>query len=526
VEQRAADWNARMQALLSRPRPTDGGNEYAWGMEIAALGSPDDVAVDEPDAWDMDAPGAGTAADEPASPEITAVAEVDADVSPILQEIVNTPQAADLSGLSRELPAAPQSPKGNEPASSPASSSGSALNGAGTGLVSLQEIWKGQNDQPVLGRPGPDVTGSLRPAPGDAAYPYPEQIPPGHTATRMLDDAGVEFWQVSGPSENRLISVGAPASAAALPFVARLAPLAEVVLAAEIEYGPPPLKAIAVGTLLTGAALAGWRATNNQSREALSDEEIAQLNRPLINLPAPQDPRGGVLTTPALDLNDTRTQTPGFGSTDPVTGLQLPGFDVQTPHWSDSILTSDGNADNNRDRAAQRYRQNPSLADPQALEGTSVQGIGTWGYPGQPRGAKDPTQPAPGDGYQEQVSGKPFGLEINVGGTPSTTANGTPTSLGGRWFDDYRIENDKIVLVDAKDWANYADKAKYDFWGNDVVGQAEREIRSLKDAGLEGKAVVEWQVSTEDAADAIRGAISRVDGKENLVIRVVPKKGP
>jgi len=261
--------------------------------------------------------------------------------------------------------------------------------------------------------------------------------------------------------------------------------------------------------------------------ETLSPEQIEQLQRPLIYLPAPVEPGGGLLPTPAQDPNDERSRTPGYGSVELQPRYELPGYDAQPPHWSDAVMSADGNADNNRERAALRQAQNPALADPRSLEGTpDKSGIGHWGYPGQPRGARDPALPTKGQDYQEQVSGKPYGLEFNVGGTPHTTAAGTPTSLGGSWFDDVRVEPGRIVLVDAKDWGSFVQASELRFWKESVEEQATGEIRSLRSAGLEGRAVVEWQVSTQEAADAIERALARLEGAALLVIRVVAKKGP
>jgi hypothetical protein len=273
-------------------------------------------------------------------------------------------------------------------------------------------------------------------------------------------------------------------------------------------------------TVKTGVRLV----LNGSERQALSDEEIAQLARPLINVPAPQDPSGGVLVTPALDPNDTRTQTPGYGSTDPLpapTPLDQPMYEAD---WRDSILTKDGNADNNADRAAASRGRNPGLADPSQLEGQSaVPGrpsdvVGQWAYPPTPRGPRDPNVPSAGQAFQEAGTGVPAGLEINLGGIPRTTPNGTPTAEGGVWLDGVRMEaTGQLVYIDRKEWNAWPPLNDPKLAEKSIRDEAQRQLDALPPG-----AQLEWQMSNPDKADVVRELLSDQQ-KKLVVIKVVAK---
>lgn len=135
----------------------------------------------------------------------------------------------------------------------------------------------------------------------------------------------------------------AGASAGGNGALARLAPVARAVLTAELEFGPPQLKAIALGSLAAGAALAAWQARNgNAGRDMLTPEEQAAANQPLINVPPPAEPSGVPPLAAPTPGDDAATTLPGT----PIDGPQLPPIEhlpIADPvTLDDTILTRDG----------------------------------------------------------------------------------------------------------------------------------------------------------------------------------------
>ena len=254
-----------------------------------------------------------------------------------------------------------------------------------------------------------------------------------------------------------------------------------------------------------------------QRTSMLSPEDLRRLTGPMINLPVSPGPAG----TPGYVADDRDTSTPGYQSPDSqsTSTTTLPATPAQD--WRDLIVEK-SNAENNQDQAIQRHRDDPTLQDPQQLAGrTGAGGVGLWAYPDQPR-----TNTA-GLEYQEQISNKPRGLEINIGGTP-TTINGVPTAQGGKWFDDMRVDGSgRITLVDAKQWDGFV-LPDQSWWVEQVFNTADGELRALRAAALDGRAQIEWPVSTQDAADAIRKVLDKElgDDASKISIVVVPKKGP
>lgn len=168
-----------------------------------------------------------------------------------------------------------------------------------------------------------------------SGVPYRDQD--GQVYYRTFDADGAEVGWVSAPVDvarlepvlvtgQRSSEAGASAGGAVnaadqlagvgtIPLLVRLAPVAEGMLAAELSYGPPPLKAIAAGTLATGAAMAAWQMNNRAGpqRDMLDPQAQEEARAPLINVPAappppmeglvppPQDDGSAALPGPALD---------------------------------------------------------------------------------------------------------------------------------------------------------------------------------------------------------------------------------
>jgi hypothetical protein len=286
------------------------------------------------------------------------------------------------------------------------------------------------------------------------------------------------------------------------------AQLASQVLAAEMEFGPPQLRLAAAATL-TGAAL--WAAgRQNTEYEALSPEELDRLRQPLINVsPPPLPPLPGLVPPPVPD-NST---LPGTPTDKPIRPIDLSNPIPQPQNWQDLIVTN-GNADNNRSRAQDRYAANPNLTDPSRLLGTQVPGVGTWIAPPTPRGDK-------GADYEEQITGTPSGIELNVGGTIRTTPNGTPTASGGANFEGVRTEGNTTVLIDAKDWSNFLPEGQ-GWWVDQVNNEARAQLDAI--GGL-GNVRIEWVVSSQQEADAVIRALERDGYEDDIDVVVVPKKG-
>ncbi len=240
---------------------------------------------------------------------------------------------------------------------------------------------------------------------------------------------------------------------------------------------------------------------------ALTPQELGRAQAPLITTTAPQTPSGA---PPLPAWADRAEVIPGYLAQPATpTNTTTPGV---TPHWQD-LLLEQSNSDNNRDLAQQRYRDNPTLQDPAALAGRTVPGVGAWGYPGTPRGTS-------GADYAEQLAGVPAGLELNVGGAPN--AQGVIT--GGAWLDGVEIRGGQATLIDRKDWAGYPPLGE-NFWHRKTVEEAIRQLDAAQQIG----ARVEWQFSTQAAADAVSGLLQAraelLDARlAEINIRAVPKE--
>jgi hypothetical protein len=286
------------------------------------------------------------------------------------------------------------------------------------------------------------------------------------------------------------------------------AQLASQVLAAEMEFGPPQLRLAGAATL-TGVAL--WAAgRQNTEYEALSPEELDRLRQPLINVPPPPLPPWPGLVPPPVPDNST---LPGTSTDKPIRPTDLSNPIPQPQSWQDLIVTN-GNADNNRSRAQERYNADPSLTDPNSLLGQQVPGVGTWIAPPTPRGDR-------GADYEEQITGTPSGIELNVGGTIRTTPNGTPTASGGANFEGVRTEGNTTVLIDAKDWSNFLPEGQR-WWIDQVTNEAGAQLGAI--GGLDNVRI-EWVVSTQREADAVIEALRERGYEDDIDVVVVPKKG-
>jgi hypothetical protein len=253
-----------------------------------------------------------------------------------------------------------------------------------------------------------------------------------------------------------------------------------------------------------------------QRTSMLTPEEVRTMTGPLITVPVPPPPAtpGGYLPLPENERPSPVLPGP------PMDPPQIPSVEIypaaDPAHWSDNIITKDGNADNNANLAADRYRRNPSLSDPSSLAGQSLPGVGTWVHPETPRSSS-------GSDYQEERTGVPAGLELNVGGTIRTTSNGSVTAEGGANFDGVRVSGGgQPVLIDTKDWQNYV-LPETKFWRDAVVNEAARQVDAA--ATLGSNVSIEWQVSTQAAADAIRAALASTDFRDKIDVVYVPKKG-
>jgi hypothetical protein len=160
------------------------------------------------------------------------------------------------------------------------------------------------------------------------------------------DEAGQVFYRTFDANGEAVGWVSAPVAAASLPFVARFAPVAQGVLAAELAYGPPPLKLMAGATLAAGTGLAAWWAAENADellrRDALTPEQVRELQQPMINVPPP--PAGPeVISTPPLGPEDR--QLVDGPITTPITLPQptvIPGSPMEPQTIDELIITSRG----------------------------------------------------------------------------------------------------------------------------------------------------------------------------------------
>jgi hypothetical protein len=335
-----------------------------------------------------------------------------------------------------------------------------------------------------------------------------------------------------GMSVLRMLANVTPAqAAAALLFVpgniGQSAPTVDLVDG--LRYEPPPpgevwgrqLELQADGSWLAlPGRFHGQPTADGKGFSVLSEDEVRELRAP-ISTPAVPPPPYTTLPLPAwLDRPEVLPPSGRGAPAGPSTTV-TPGAPVQD--WRD-LVVDNANADNNRQQAIDRAHADPALQDPAQLEGrTGPGGIGTWGYPTTPR---DTTQASGQTGaqYQEQITDKPFGLEINIGGSAYATPAGTPTAEGGAWFDDVRVDaSGRTTLVDGKAWGGFV-LPQAQFWINDVLGQADRQVRAISAGGLQDSVKIEWQVSTPEAASEISKLLQR-NNYGQIDVVVVPKKG-
>jgi len=160
------------------------------------------------------------------------------------------------------------------------------------------------------------------------------------------DEAGKVFYRTFDANGTAVGWVSSPVAMASLPFAARFAPVAQGVLAAELAYGPPPLKLMAGATLAAGTGLAAWWAAENADellrRDALTPEQVHELQQPMINVPPP--PAGpGVISTPPLGPGDRESVDEPI--TTPMTPPQptvIPGSPMEPQTIDELIVTSRG----------------------------------------------------------------------------------------------------------------------------------------------------------------------------------------
>jgi hypothetical protein len=125
------------------------------------------------------------------------------------------------------------------------------------------------------------------------------------------DQAGQVFYRTFDADGQAVGWLSAPVAVTALPLVAvarAAAPIAQAVLAAETAMGPPPLKMLA--TLTLGAT--AWWALNVSSdalfRDALTPDEIREMQRPLEHIPVSPGPAG----TPGQVVDNRDTSLRGY----------------------------------------------------------------------------------------------------------------------------------------------------------------------------------------------------------------------
>ena len=222
----------------------------------------------------------------------------------------------------------------------------------------------------------------------------------------------------------------------------------------------------------------------------LSEEQLARLSGPGASPGTPLPPQP-LPPTPALV--DGQDPIPGHAA-EPESGSGLEGKPAQPPSPDDILIFK---TEGERYEAAmQAWSADPSLRHPDDLLGKTDGGPGAWVLSGERSG---------GAGYQEQISHVPRGIEYEVAGIR---------------FDHFDAARN--VLVDSKDWRGYVLPERR-FWTAEVVDTASRQMDAVARSGT--SASIEWQVSTQAAADAIRGTLAS-RGIDDIRVVVVPKEGP
>lgn len=222
----------------------------------------------------------------------------------------------------------------------------------------------------------------------------------------------------------------------------------------------------------------------------LSEEQLARLSGPGATPGTPLPPQSLPPTHASVDDKDS---IPGFAA-EPESRAGLEGKPAQPPSPDDNLIFK---TEGERYEAAlQAWNADPSLRHPDDLLGKTEGGPGAWVLSGERSG---------GAAYQEQISRVPRGIEYEVAGIR---------------FDHFDAARN--VLVDSKDWRGYVLPDKR-FWTAEVVDTASRQMDAVARSG--SSASIEWQVSTQAAADAIRGTLAS-RGIDDIRVVVVPKEGP
>jgi hypothetical protein len=131
-----------------------------------------------------------------------------------------------------------------------------------------------------------------------------------------------------------------------------------------------------------------------------------------------------------------------------------------------------------RQRAVEAWEAKPQLRHPDSLIGRSDGGPGEWAFSPRRSGGED---------FQEAVTGVPRGIEYRVGDV---------------YLDGYDAA--RRVAIDAKDWKGYPPPGTA-FWEKGVIKEANSQLAALKGTGVQ----LEWQVSTQQAANQVRAAFQR-----------------
>jgi hypothetical protein len=246
---------------------------------------------------------------------------------------------------------------------------------------------------------------------------------------------------------------------------------------------------------------------NGTNFEVLTADQLARLQRPLTTPITPPQPSG---PPPLPAWVDNNRPNPGYTAA-PAGPTTIVTPAAPQPTAADLILTR--NRDNNRTQAQDRYRANPELRNPAALAGTQgAGGVGKWGYPDTPRSSGGGTD------YQEQLQGVPYGLELNVGGQVDAQGN----ISGGAWMDGSEVRNGQVYVIDRKDWSKgFVDfMQSADRFADAIESEAMRQADAVSGTG----AKIEWQVTTEYAAAAIRVELIKSPLTSSVEVVVVPKK--
>ena len=265
-----------------------------------------------------------------------------------------------------------------------------------------------------------------------------------------------------------------------------------------------------LGIVVTiGVLGAGWLAAS-----IIMDGEGNVVDGPVIDpLPPPNGPWNTELIPPP-PVGDLPGSIPPPGS-EPPSAFPFP---IQGPN-PDDIIFENGSKRHNERLAADRRNRNPSLRDPNSIVNQPVPGVpgAHWGYPtngprSESRGGAD---------YQERRSGGvPYGVEVNVGGQIEVNPDTGETRItGGAWFDHVEVGADGVPEYrEIKDWRNWPPPDRPDIWQDSTIQQAQGQVDAVQPIG--GRVV--WEVSTPEAAQALRQLFANTPGLTTIQVRHVP----